>query len=114
MLYQWARFVFGIFWLAFGLPILLRHQLGLGWLDDRHDATNLNFSGGILVAYGLWNTFRVLTGRRRANVASVAGRQPLAPKTTPERPFEYIPELDFMKPDGETKPGRNDSASGTV
>ena len=114
MLYQWARFVFGIFWLAFGLPILLRHQLGLGWLDDRHDATNLNFSGGILVAYGLWNTFRVLTGRRRANVASVAGHQPLAPKTPPERPFEYIPELDFMKADVETKPTRSDAASGPV
>ncbi len=98
MLYQWARFVFGIFWLAFGLPILLRHQLGLDWLDDRHDATNLNFSGGILVAYGLWNTFRILYGRRR-RVTQTSMRHPLAPQATSVKPFEYIPELDFMKPE---------------
>ena len=104
MLYQWARFVFGLFWLAFGLPILFRHQLGLGWLDDRHDTTSLNFSGAILVAYGLWNTLRVLNGRRRAGVAPIAMSQPLAPKASPERPFEYNPELDFMKPDAELKP----------
>ena len=106
MLYRWARFIFGIFWLAFGLPILFRRQLGLGWLDDRHDATNLNFSGGILVAYGLWNTVRVLYGSRRAKVAQ-GPPQPLAPKTAPERPFEYIPELDFMKPEGEPKTSRS-------
>ncbi len=96
---NWIRPVFSGLWLVLGLALLLRDSVGLNWMSDRYAAENLNLGGGLAIAFAFWNGLRWLLGRTR--VGKQAVHQPLAPKNTEERPFEYNPDLDFHKPDPE-------------
>ena len=100
MNFNWMRLALAAVWLGIGLSLLLRDVIGLTWLSDRYPAENLNLGGGLGLAFALWNAARWYSGRRRGGSAS----RPLIPQDTEKRPFEYNPELDFHKPEAETKP----------
>ncbi len=108
MKFNYARLVFGALWLMLGIALLLRDSVGLEWLSARYAPENLNLGGGLAIAFAGWNTVRWFSGYHRGVRAERrATREPLAEKTA-ERPFEYNPELDFLKPTDETKtPGSN-------
>ena len=101
---NWIRLVFGGLWLVLGSALLLRDRVGLNLLSDRYASDNLNLGGGLAIAFAVWNAVRWLSARPWAKVAPARGvRRPLAEKTNGDRPFEYNPELDFLKPEAETK-----------
>ena len=101
MNFNWARLLFAVCWLIAGSAALLRDSVGLTWLSDRYPAEHLNLFGGVAIGFALWNTIRWYAGRNvRVAPRAIAG--PLMPKNTEQRPFEYNPELDFMKPETET------------
>ena len=105
MNFNWTRLVLVAVWLLIGVALLLRDSIGLTWLSDRYPAENLNLGGGLGIAFAGWNAMRWYSGRRRSAGTTVpTTSKPLAPKSTEQRPFEYIPELDFHKPEPETKP----------
>ncbi len=91
---NWARLVFAGLWLILGLALLLRDSVGLEWMSTRYAPENLNLGGGLAIAFAGWNAVRWFSGRSRGSERT---RWPLTEKA-PERPFEYNPELDFLKP----------------
>ncbi len=99
MNFNWMRLALAGLWLFIGIALLCRDFIGLTWLSDRYPAENLNLGGGLGLAFAVWNAVRWYSGRQRGRSAN----RPLTPKPTDERPFEYNPELDFQKPDAETK-----------
>ena len=96
---NWLRLALAGVWLCIGVALLCRNSIGLTWLSDRYPAENLNLGGGLGLAFSVWNAVRWYSGSRR----SFTPKRPLTPKPTEDRPFEYNPELDFQKPDAETK-----------
>ena len=104
MNFNYARLVFGALWLMLGVALFLRDSIGLEWMSARYAAENLNLGGGLAIAFAGWNAVRWFSGRQRETRAeSRRVREPLAEKKF-DRPFEYNPELDFLKPLDETKP----------
>ena len=102
--FNFARLAFAGLWLMLGVAMLLRDSVGLDWLSERYAAGNLNLGGGLAIAFAGWNAVRWFSGRHREMRAEARRiREPLAEKKS-ERPFEYNPELDFLKPSDETKP----------
>ena len=97
MNFNWMRLGLAGLWFCIGTALLLRDAIGLTWLSDRYPAENLNLGGGLGLAFAVWNAVRWYSGRRRSFAHT-------RPKPTTDRPFEYIPELDFHKPDADTKP----------
>ena len=103
MKFNYARLVFGALWLMLGVALLLRDSIGLEWMSARYAPENLNLGGGLAIAFAGWNAVRWFSGRQR-DIRSERRkiREPLAEKTA-GRPFEYNPDLDFLKPADETK-----------
>jgi len=98
---NWSRLLFGGMWLALGIALLLRDSVGLQWLSERYAAGNLNLGGGLAIAFAGWNAVRWYSGRART---SRAVQREIEEPRAPERTFEYNSELDFLKPEAETKP----------
>ena len=97
---NWARLVFAGLWLILGMALLLRDSVGLEWMSTRYAPENLNLGGGLAIAFAGWNCVRWFSGRSRGAGSGRKTREPLAEKA-PDRPFEYNPELDFLKPRGD-------------
>ncbi len=102
---NWARLVFAGLWLILGMALLLRDSVGLEWMSARYAPENLNLGGGLAIAFAGWNCVRWFSGRFRGAGSARKTSEPLSEKA-PDRPFEYNPELDFLKPgDDATTPG---------
>ncbi len=105
MNWNWLRLIFGGLWLVLGCALLLRDSIGLGGLSERYAAENLKLGGGLALAFAGWNAVRWYSGRRRTATLPTreVRRGPPVPVRPGERPFEYNPELDFLKPEGDAK-----------
>ena len=87
------RMISSIFWLLFGVVILLRHQLAPQWAATQ-DNSKLTLIAVFAIGLALFHFYRYRRVSRR--FAQTYDRpNPLQPKPRNERTEEYIPELDF-------------------
>jgi hypothetical protein len=56
----------GAFWLFAGLVLLFRNAIGLNFLDERFDPTNLTLAGWMGIAFFVWNMVRWNADRLRS------------------------------------------------
>lgn len=102
------RLSFAFLWLVIGLGLVFREHLfpALGMTEAANN--NWTLAGVMALLFAGWNVFRTFVGngpRRPPRSLPVLGGKPLATRAETPRPAEYIPELDFTKPDppGEAK-----------
>ncbi|MCU0702957.1 MAG: hypothetical protein MUF18_03095 [Fimbriiglobus sp.] len=90
------RVVLALVWLTVGVGFLFRALLPQGVFEGR-DGLTLNLFGMIALVLAGYNVMRLVAVVRRRQALARLEANPLARPTA--RPREYIPELDFTKPD---------------
>lgn len=100
------RLGFAIFWFAMAILLTFRNTLAPEQFGGQISARNLDLGAFLAVALAGWNLVRWYFGRRRT-----VKQNPIPSRELPDRKEEYIPELDFLRPDDEPLAASRESAA---